>query len=141
MALASPWGSPLDWRPWRMILPPTGVDPIAGSGLAPYFRKRRKSLVRCALGTASDGVCGRNISPPSASDAAAALPVGRAVVLSVIIGLAMMRWPCGEPVEQPSVCCRVRRDSGCDCRSVGAIGRPQLCRTAKVCQVAVPPGA
>ena len=75
MALASPWGSPLDWRPWRMILPPTGVGPIAGSALAPYFRKRKKSLVRCALRTASDGVCGRNISPPSASDAAAALPV------------------------------------------------------------------
>ena len=48
------------------------------------------------------------------------------------IGLAIMRWPCGEPVEQPSACCRVRRDSGCDCRSVGAIGRPPLCRTAKV---------
>ena len=75
MALASPWGGPLDWRPQRMILPPTGVDPIAGSGLTPYFRKRRKSLVRCALGTASDGVCGRNISLPSASDAAAALPL------------------------------------------------------------------
>ena len=59
-------------------------------------------------------------------------PAGRAVVLSVIIGLAMMRWPCGEPVEQPTVCCRVRRDSGCDCRSVGAIDRPLLCRTAKV---------
>ena len=59
-------------------------------------------------------------------------PAGRAVVLSVIIGLAMMRWPCGEPVEQPTVCCRVRRNSGCDCRSVGAIGRPPLCRTAKV---------
>ena len=58
-----------------MILPPTGVDPIAGSGLAPYFRKRKKSLVRCALRTASDGVCGRNILPLSASDAAAALPV------------------------------------------------------------------
>ena len=68
-------------------------------------------------------------------------PAGRAVVLSVIMGLAMMRWPCGEPVEQPIVCCRVRRDSGCDCRSVGAIGRPPLCRTAKVRQAAVPPGA
>ena len=59
-------------------------------------------------------------------------PAGRAVVLSVIIGLAMMRWPCGERVEQSTVCCRVRRDSGCDYRSVGAIGRPPLCRTAKV---------
>ena len=34
---------------------------------------------------------------------------GRTVVLSVIIGLAKIRWPCGEPVKQPSVCCRVRR--------------------------------
>ena len=67
-----------------------------------------------------------------AHNSATVEPTGRAVVLSVIIGLAMMRWPCGEPVEQPSVCCRVRRDSGCDCRSVGAIGRPMLCRTAKV---------
>ena len=58
-----------------MILPPTGVDPIAGSGLTPYLRKRREWLVRCALRTALDGVCGRNISLPSASDAAAALPV------------------------------------------------------------------
>ena len=58
-----------------MILPPTGVDPIAGSGIAPYFRKRKKSLVRCALRTASDWVYGRTISPPSASDAATALPV------------------------------------------------------------------
>ena len=66
MALASPWGSLLDWRPQRMILPPTGVGPIAGSGLAPYFWKRKKSLVGCVLRTASAGVCGRNISPPSA---------------------------------------------------------------------------
>ena len=42
MALASPWGSPPDWRPWRMILPPTVADPIAGSGLTLYFRKRKK---------------------------------------------------------------------------------------------------
>ena len=41
MALGSPWGSLLDWRPKRMILPPAGVDPIAGSGLAPYFQKRK----------------------------------------------------------------------------------------------------
>ena len=47
MALASPWGGPLDWRPWHMILPSTGVDPIAGRGLAPYFRKRRLTDISC----------------------------------------------------------------------------------------------
>ena len=86
MALASPWGSPLDWRPWRMILPPTGVDPIDGSGLATNFRKGKKSLVRCALRTALDGVCGRNISLPSASDAAAALPVAEVAPNSATAG-------------------------------------------------------
>ena len=73
-----------------MILPPTGADPIAGSGLAPYFQKRKKSLVRCALRTASDGVCGRNISLPSASDAAAALPVAELGPNSAMFCLAAL---------------------------------------------------